>query len=81
MKKLIIIFYRLYHVSSRMKEQLLEASEMQEIILDNQKHSLQMQNKLLDHGKELGIVLKSSSESVNNLVKDFKWVFNIFFNI
>lgn len=55
-----------------MKEQLLEASEMQEIILDNQKQSLQMQNKLLNHGKELGIVLKSSSESVNNLVKDFK---------
>lgn len=55
-----------------MKEQLLEASEMQEIILDNQKQSLQMQNKLLNHGKELGIVLKSSSESVNNLIKDFK---------
>lgn len=55
-----------------MKEQLLEASEMQEIILDSQKQSLQMQNKLLNHGKELGIVLKSSSENVNNLVKDFK---------
>lgn len=77
----MIIFYRLYHVSSRMKEQLLEASEMQEIILDSQKQSLQMQNKLLNHGKELGIVLKSSSENVNNLVKDFKWVYEIFFNI
>lgn len=55
-----------------MREQLLEASEIQETMLESQKQSLQMQNKLLTHGKELGSVLKSSSESVNNLVKDFK---------
>ncbi|OAD53296.1 Dual specificity tyrosine-phosphorylation-regulated kinase 2, partial [Eufriesea mexicana] len=63
---------QLYQVSSRMKEQLLEASEMQETMLSSQKQSLQMQNKLLNHGKELGDVLKSSSENVDNLVKDFK---------
>ena len=72
-KKFIHFFhYRLYQISSRMREQLLEASEIQETMLESQKQSLQMQNKLLTHGKELGSVLKSSSESVNNLVKDFK---------
>ncbi|KAK1131622.1 hypothetical protein K0M31_017913 [Melipona bicolor] len=63
---------QLYEVSSRMREQLLEASEIQETMLESQKQSLQMQDKLLTHGKELGSVLKSSSESVSNLVKDFK---------
>ncbi|XP_012148683.2 uncharacterized protein LOC105663582 [Megachile rotundata] len=62
----------LYQVSSRMKEQLLEASEMQGAMLESQKQSLKMQNKLLDHGKELGTILKSSSESVSNMAKDFK---------
>nr|XP_034196618.1 uncharacterized protein LOC117612052 [Osmia lignaria] len=62
----------LYQVSSRMKEQLLEASEMQGAMLEGQKQSLKMQNKLLDHGKELGSILKSSSESVNSMAKDFK---------
>lgn len=55
-----------------MKEQLLEATEVQGAMLESQKQSLRMQNVLLDHGKELGTVLKSSSESVNNMVKDFK---------
>ncbi|XP_031831552.1 uncharacterized protein LOC116426567 isoform X2 [Nomia melanderi] len=63
---------QLHQVSTRMKDQLLEASEVQEVMLESQKESLKMQNKLLDHGKELGVVLKSSSESVNNMVKDFK---------
>ncbi|XP_050582299.1 uncharacterized protein LOC126918441 [Bombus affinis] len=63
---------QLYQVSSRMREQLLEASEIQGNMLESQKQSLQMQNKLLSHGEELGSVLKSSSESVNNLVRDFK---------
>ncbi|CAL7936500.1 unnamed protein product [Xylocopa violacea] len=63
---------QLYQVSSRMKEQLLEASKVQGAVLESQKQSLEMQNELLDHGKELGTVLKSSSESVSNMVKDFK---------
>ncbi|XP_078049150.1 uncharacterized protein LOC144476296 [Augochlora pura] len=63
---------QLFQVSTRMKDQLLEASEMQGAMLESQKDSLKMQNELLDHGKELGSVLKSSSESVNNMVKDFK---------
>ncbi|XP_026666497.1 uncharacterized protein LOC108632722 [Ceratina calcarata] len=62
---------QLYQVSSRMKEQLLEASEVQGTMLQSQKESLKMQNQLLDHGKELGTVLRSSSESVNIMVKDF----------
>ncbi|XP_043253220.1 uncharacterized protein LOC122397846 [Colletes gigas] len=63
---------QLYQVSARMKQQLLEASEMQGTMLKTQKESLKMQNELLDNGKELGSVLKSSSASVNNMVKDFK---------
>ncbi|XP_076276491.1 uncharacterized protein LOC143207197 isoform X2 [Lasioglossum baleicum] len=63
---------QLYEVSTRMKDQLLEASEVQGAMLESQKESLKMQNILLDNGKELGTVLKSSSESVNNMVKDFK---------
>ncbi|XP_015429008.1 PREDICTED: uncharacterized protein LOC107185765, partial [Dufourea novaeangliae] len=63
---------QLYEASSRMKDQLLEASEMQGVMLESQKESLKIQSELLDHGKELGTILKSSSESVNNMVKDFK---------
>ena len=63
---------QLYQVSSLMKEQLLESSEMQGAMLESQRESLKMQNDLLDHGKELGTVLKSSSESVNTMVNDFK---------
>jgi len=55
-----------------MKDQLLEASQMQGVILNSQKEGLRIQNKLLDHGKELGTVLKTSSETVNNMVLDFK---------
>ncbi|RLU23704.1 hypothetical protein DMN91_003910 [Ooceraea biroi] len=57
-----------------MKDQLLEASEMQGVILNSQKEGLRIQNELLDHGKELGTVLKTSSETVNNMVSDFKKV-------
>lgn len=62
----------LFQVSSRMKDQLLEASQMQGVILNSQKEGLRIQNELLDHGKELGSVLKTSSETVNNMVLDFK---------
>ncbi|XP_053974431.1 uncharacterized protein LOC128874113 isoform X1 [Hylaeus volcanicus] len=62
----------LYQVSSRMREQLLEASEMQGAMLETQRESLKMQDELLVHGKQLGIVIKSSSASVQNMVKDFK---------
>ncbi|XP_012537628.1 uncharacterized protein LOC105837408 [Monomorium pharaonis] len=62
----------LFQVSSRMKDQLLEASEMQGVILSSQKEGLRIQNELLDHGKELGTVLKTSSETVNSMVSDFK---------
>ena len=55
-----------------MKEQLLEASEMQGIVLERQKEGLKMQNELLDHGKELGNVLKTSAETVSTMVVDFK---------
>lgn len=62
----------LFHVSSRMKDQLLEASQMQGVILNSQREGLRIQNELLDHGKELGTVLKTSSETVSNMVTDFK---------
>jgi len=55
-----------------MKDQLLEASEMQGVILNSQKEGLRIQNELLDHGKELGNVLKTSSDTVSNMVSDFK---------
>lgn len=72
-KKLIYICeFRLFQVSSRMKDQLLEASQMQGVILNSQKEGLRIQNELLDNGKELGTVLKTSSETVNNMVLDFK---------
>lgn len=57
-----------------MKEQLLEASEMQSTMLESQKEGLQIQKEILDHGKELGNVLKSSSETVNDMVMEFKYV-------
>jgi len=62
----------LFQVSSRMKDQLIEASEMQGVILNSQKEGLRIQNELLDHGKELGTVLQTSSETVSNMVSDFK---------
>ncbi|KYM97411.1 hypothetical protein ALC62_11703 [Cyphomyrmex costatus] len=62
----------LFQVSSRMKDQLLEASEMQDTILNSQKEGLRIQNEILDHGKELGTVLKTSSDTVSNMVSDFK---------
>ncbi|CAL1674791.1 unnamed protein product [Lasius platythorax] len=62
----------LFQVSSRMKDQLLEASQMQGVILNSQKEGLRIQNELLNNGKELGTVLKTSSETVNNMVLDFK---------
>ena len=55
-----------------MKEQLQEASLMQESLLESQKKGLDMQNELLDHGKELGNIIQISSESVSNMVFDFK---------
>lgn len=57
-----------------MKEQLLEASELQSAMLKSQKEGLKIQNEILDHGKELGNVLKSSSETVNDMVMEFKYV-------
>ncbi|XP_071570208.1 uncharacterized protein [Temnothorax nylanderi] len=62
----------LFQVSSRMKDQLLEASQMQGVILNSQKEGLRIQNELLDHGKELETVLQTSSETVSNMVSDFK---------
>ncbi|KAI4502441.1 hypothetical protein M0802_002353 [Mischocyttarus mexicanus] len=62
----------LYKVSSQMKEQLLEASELQGLMLKSQKEGLQIQNEILNHGKELGSVIKSSSETVNDMVMEFK---------
>ncbi|KAG7200013.1 hypothetical protein KM043_014433 [Ampulex compressa] len=62
----------LYQVSSRMKEQLLEASEMQGAVLEGQREGLKIQNELLENGRELGSVLKSSSETVNSMILDFK---------
>ncbi|KAK2589046.1 hypothetical protein KPH14_001885 [Odynerus spinipes] len=62
----------LYKVSSQMKEQLFEASELQNEMLRSQKEGLKIQNEILDHGKELGNVLKSSSKTVNDMVIEFK---------
>jgi hypothetical protein len=55
-----------------MKDQLLEASEMQGMILNSQKEGLRIQNELLDHGQELETILQTSSETVSNMVSDFK---------
>lgn len=56
-----------------MTEQLVEASELQGSMLEGQKEGLRIQNELLQHGQELGIVIKSSAESVNTMVSDFKY--------
>jgi len=69
---IIICSLRLFQVSSRMKDQLLEASEMQGMILNSQKEGLRIQNELLDHGQELETILQTSSETVSNMVSDFK---------
>ena len=55
-----------------MKEQLLEASQMQVTMLESQKEGLKIQNELLDHGKELESVIQSSSKSVTNMVYNFQ---------
>lgn len=54
-----------------MKEQLLEASQMQNIMLESQKEGIKIQNQLLDNGKELENIIQSSSESVANMVFSF----------
>jgi len=69
---LCICSLRLFQVSSRMKDQLLEASEMQSMILNSQKEGLRIQNELLDHGQELETILQTSSETVSNMMSDFK---------
>ena len=55
-----------------MKESILEASQMQEEMLESQKEGLRIQNQLLDHGKELENVIQSSSKSVVDMVFDFQ---------
>lgn len=67
-------FFSLYEASSLMKEQLLEASQMQGAMLESQKEGLEIQNKLLDNGKELENIIQSSSDSVANMVFSFKLV-------
>ncbi|XP_043280596.1 uncharacterized protein [Venturia canescens] len=63
---------RLYKASMVMREQLLEATEMQSIVLESQREGLRIQNELLDHGKELGNVIRTSAETVSGMVVDFK---------
>lgn len=60
-----------------MKEQLLEASEMQNIVLQKQKEGLEIQNHLLNHGLKLEDVIQNSAETVNTIVSDFKYVFKL----
>lgn len=67
-----LIISSLYEASSLMKEQLLEASQVQGAMLESQKEGLKIQNQLLDHGKELENVIQSSYESVTNMVYSFK---------
>jgi hypothetical protein len=55
-----------------MKEQLMEASQMQGAMLESQKEGLKIQNQLIDNGKELENVIQSSSQSVINMVFSFK---------
>lgn len=62
----------MYEASSLMKQQLLEASQMQGAMLESQKEGLEIQNKLLDNGKELENIIQSSSDSVANMVFSFK---------
>ncbi|XP_046482796.1 uncharacterized protein [Neodiprion pinetum] len=63
---------QLYRASSRMNQQLLEASAMQSAMLESQREGLMLQNELLHHGQQLGTVIKSSAETVTNMVSDFK---------
>ncbi|XP_012280222.1 uncharacterized protein LOC105699653 [Orussus abietinus] len=63
---------QLYQATSVMKEQLIEASQIQNSMLESQKEGLRLQNELLDHGKELGSVIKDSSQTVSDMVVDFK---------
>ncbi|XP_011308612.1 uncharacterized protein [Fopius arisanus] len=62
----------LYDASSKMREQLHEASEIQGSMLESQKEGLTLQNKLLDHGKTLEGIIESSAETVNTMVTDFR---------
>lgn len=55
-----------------MTEQLVEASKIQGSMLESQKEGLKIQNELLVNGKELGTVIKTSANSVNEMVLDFK---------
>ncbi|XP_057324046.1 uncharacterized protein LOC130666794 [Microplitis mediator] len=65
-------FQNLYAASSKMTEQLVEASKMQGSMLESQKEGLKIQNELLVNGKELGTVIQTSADSVNTMVLDFK---------
>ncbi|XP_008560843.1 uncharacterized protein LOC103580740 [Microplitis demolitor] len=65
-------FQNLYAASSKMTEQLVEASKMQGSMLESQKEGLKLQNELLVNGKELGTVIQTSADSVNTMVLDFK---------
>ncbi|XP_063995272.1 uncharacterized protein LOC135172809 isoform X2 [Diachasmimorpha longicaudata] len=62
----------LYDASSKMREQLHEAAEIQGSMLESQKEGLALQNKLLDHGKTLEGIIESSAETVNDMVTDFR---------
>lgn len=62
----------MYAASSKMTEQLVEASKIQGSMLESQKEGLKIQNELLVNGKELGTVIKTSANSVNEMVLDFK---------
>lgn len=55
-----------------MIEQLFVASKMQGSMLEGQMEGLRLQNELLNHGKELRNVIKSSADTVNSIVEDFK---------
>lgn len=70
--RIVLNSSRLYRASSLMNQQLLEASEMQNAMLESQKQGLKLQNELLHHGEQLGTVIKSSAETVNSMVSDFR---------
>lgn len=57
-----------------MNRQLMEASELQNAMLESQKQGLKMQDQLLHHGQQLETVITSSAETVNSMVADFKYV-------
>ena len=73
----IVFFFSLYKASTHMKEQLLEASEMQNVVLQKQREGLEIQNHLLNHGLKLEDIIQNSAETVNNIVTDFKYVLNL----